>query len=223
MVGTPIGNLGDVTLRAAEALRDADMVAAEDTRRTRVLLAHLGISRPMVSYRAHNEIREAPRLVRLMLEGRTLALVTDAGMPGISDPGSVIAREAAAAGIRVEAVPGVSALTAALSVSGFPTDRFVFEGFLPQKKGRRRRRLEELCADERTVALFESPHRIVSTLEMLADICPRRTLAVCRELTKLHEEVERGTAAELYERLRQKAPRGEYTLVLGPPPDVSAS
>lgn len=216
VVGTPIGNLKDITGRAVEALRESGLIAAEDTRRTRKLLSHLGISRPMVSYRAQNHARQTPRLIQMMQEGKTLALVTDAGMPGISDPGFFLVREAAAAGITVIPIPGVSALTTALSISGFPSDRFVFEGFLPQKAGRRKRRLEELAADTRTVAIFESPHRIISTTAMLAMICPAREVTVVRELTKVHEEIIRGCAAEVAEKIENAAPRGEYTLIIGP-------
>ncbi len=215
VVATPIGNLGDLSPRAAEALRGADLVAAEDTRRTRILLAHLGAGKPLLSYRSHNQARQIPGLLRLIAEGKNLALVTDAGVPGISDPGFLLVREAAAAGLMVEAIPGPSALTMALSLSGFPAERFIFDGFLPQKKGRQRR-LGELAAEPRTVVLFESPHRILATLEAFASLCPQRALVVARELTKLYEEVTRGTAVEVAGKLRDVTPRGEYTLVLGP-------
>jgi 16S rRNA (cytidine1402-2'-O)-methyltransferase len=217
VVATPIGNLADITPRAAEALRDADIIAAEDTRRTRRLLAHLALGKRLISYRAHNQSRQAAGLIKLMREGKTLALVTDAGTPAISDPGFLLVREAAAAGIAVGAIPGPCALVTALSVSGFPSDRFVFEGFLPQKKGRRGR-IEELAAEHRTVALYESPHRILSLLETLAELCPERQVVVARELTKLFEELIRGTCAEVNERLRGIPPRGEYTVILGPRP-----
>jgi 16S rRNA (cytidine1402-2'-O)-methyltransferase len=215
VVATPIGNLGDTTQRAAEVLAKVDLVAAEDTRRTRILLAHLGLARPMVSYRSRNWRAQGESLLKLLAQGKEVALVTDAGTPCISDPGFILVRQAAAAGIEVVAVPGVSSLTAALSVSGFPAERFVFEGFLPQKKGRQKR-LRELAAEPRTVVLFESPHRIRATLDALAGLCPGRPIVITRELTKLYEEIIRGTIIEVQARLSGVKPRGEYVIVLGP-------
>ena len=189
-------------------------MAAEDTRRTRKLLSHLGISKPLTSYRSQNRQRQAERLVGEILKGRRVALVTDAGMPGISDPGFLLVRKAVESGIPVTAVPGVSSLTTALSISGFPADRFVFEGFLPLKKGARRRRLDALADEEKTVVLFESPHRIASTMEMLAEICPDREVVLAREMTKMYEETIRGSVSEVAVKVAEKATRGEYTLVL---------
>ncbi len=215
IVATPIGNLGDTTRRAAEVLAQVDLVAAEDTRHTRILLSHLGLVRPMVSYRSQNWRAQGESLLRMLAEGKEVALVTDAGTPCISDPGYLLVRRAAAAGIEIVAVPGASSLTAALSVAGFPAERFVFDGFLPQKKGRRKR-LGLLAAEPRTVALFESPHRIASLLEALASLCPGRAVVVTRELTKLHEEIVRGTVTEVHAKLAGIKPRGEYVVVLGP-------
>jgi 16S rRNA (cytidine1402-2'-O)-methyltransferase len=222
VVSTPIGNLHDITARAAHVLRSADLIAAEDTRTTGNLLRHLGISTPLTSFHAHNEARRAPKLAALLGEGKTIAVVTDAGTPGISDPAYTVVREAVAAGAHVFAVPGASAVLAALVVSGLPMDRFVFEGFLPVKKGRRTR-LEQLRREERTVVLYEAPHRILRTVgDLLATLGDRR-VAVARELTKKFEDVERGTLAEVLARLERKPPRGEYVIVLaggdGDPPD----
>ena len=214
VVGTPIGNLSDITYRAVETLKEADLVAAEDTRRTRKLLSHLGINPPMVSYRSHNRQRQAERLLAMLKEGKRIALVTDAGMPGISDPGFILVRLAREAGFPVRSIPGVSSLTAALSISGFPADRFIFEGFLSHKKGPRKRRLQELSMEARTVIIFESPHRIASTVDMLAEICPERPMVLAREMTKIFEEIIQGTPRELAERLEKDAPRGEYTLIM---------
>jgi 16S rRNA (cytidine1402-2'-O)-methyltransferase len=213
VVSTPIGNLQDVTHRAARVLRDADLIAAEDTRTTAVLLRHLGITTPLLSYHEHNEVRRSAQIVDRLRGGACVALVTDAGTPGVSDPAFVVIRAALAAGCSVLPVPGASALLAALVVSGLPMDRFVFEGFLPVKKGRRTR-LEELRREERTMVLYEAPHRMLRTLRDLLETLGDRPIAVARELTKKFEEVRRGTVAGVLAEMSAGRPRGEYVIVL---------
>ncbi|MFL5782653.1 MAG: 16S rRNA (cytidine(1402)-2'-O)-methyltransferase [Thermoleophilaceae bacterium] len=210
---TPIGNLEDVTLRVLGALREADVIACEDTRRTRKLLDRYGIRAPLVSYHEHNEERRAAELVERMQSGAVVALVSDAGMPLISDPGYVLVRACVAAGVAVEVLPGPSAALAALVASGLPADHWRFEGFLPRRAGDLRRVLA--LGGAATLVAFESPHRLGATLRVLADLDPERPVAVCRELTKVHEEVARGTAAELADRFGEGAPRGEVVLVVG--------
>ncbi len=210
---TPIGNLEDVTLRVLAALREADVVACEDTRRTRTLLDRYGVNAKLVSYHEHNEQHRAQELVEQMKAGQTVALVSDAGMPLVSDPGFVLVRACVSAGLPVEVLPGPSAAIAALVASALPADRWRFVGFLPRKKGDLRR---ALCEGGGTLVAFESPRRIPATLALLAEIDPERQAAVCRELTKMHEEVVRGSAAELAERYAGAAPKGEVVLVLGP-------
>jgi 16S rRNA (cytidine1402-2'-O)-methyltransferase len=206
---TPIGNLEDVTLRTLSALRDADVVACEDTRRTRVLLDRFGVKAPLVSYHEHNEEARARELVERMRKGETVALVSDAGMPLVSDPGFVLVRECVAAGLAVEVLPGPSAVITALVASGLPSARWRFEGFLPRKQGE----LRAVFEAPETIVAFESPRRLGATL---AVIDPAREVAVCRELTKVHEEVVRGTAGELAARYASETPRGEIVLVVGP-------
>ncbi len=223
VVSTPIGNLDDLSARAAEALRSADLVAAEDTRRTGRLLAHIGAETPQTSYHDHNAAERAPELVGRIEDGTTVALVTDAGTPAVSDPGYRLVRGCVDAGLRVEAVPGPSALLHALVVSGLPTDRFVFEGFLPRKGAARRERLETLSREPRTVVLYVSPHRGEADLTDLAQaLGVDRPAALCRELTKLHEEVVRAPLGDLAERVADGGIRGEATLVVdgasAPPP-----
>jgi 16S rRNA (cytidine1402-2'-O)-methyltransferase len=215
LVATPIGNLEDVTARALRVLREADLVAAEDTRHTRRLLQHFGISTRIVSLHEHNERARATSLVERVREGGNVALVTDAGSPGIADPGFPVVRAAVAAGVRVESVPGPSAVIAALQVSGLPTDAFLFAGFLPPRAAARRRRLEELSVLRETVVVFESPHRIEATLADLDAVWGDRPIALARELTKVHEQVLRGTAREVRDALRAEWRRGEMVLVLG--------
>jgi 16S rRNA (cytidine1402-2'-O)-methyltransferase len=210
---TPIGNLEDVTLRVLSALRDADVVACEDTRRTRVLLDRYGVKARLVSYHEHNERARAAALVSRMRAGETVALVSDAGMPLVSDPGYVLVRACVAAGLPVEVLPGPSAAITALVASGMPADEWRFGGFLPRKKGELRR---VLSAGGGTLVAFESPRRVPATLELLASLDPSREVAVCRELTKAHEEIVRGSAHELAERYAGEAPRGEVVLVVGP-------
>jgi len=210
---TPIGNLEDVTLRTLSSLRDADVVACEDTRRTRVLLDRFGVKAHLVSYHEHNEDARARELVERMRKGETVALVSDAGMPLVSDPGFVLVREAVAAGLAVEVLPGPSAVITALVASGLPSARWRFEGFLPRKQGE----LKNVLSAPETIVAFESPRRLATTLRA---INPAREVAVCRELTKLHEEVVRGTAAELADRYEKETPKGEIVIVIGPQGDA---
>ena len=223
LVGTPIGNLGDLSPRAALVLGAADVVACEDTRVTRKLLTHAGIKpRRIVAVHEHNEAAAAESLVALALGGATVALVTDAGMPGISDPGRRLVAAAAASGVVVEVVPGPSAALAGLVISGMPADRFCFEGFLPRKGGERAARLAAIAAEPRTVVLFESPHRVRATVANLLTSCGgSRGVAVARELTKLHEEVWRGDLSGAAGWLASVEPRGEYVVILGPAPVVA--
>jgi 16S rRNA (cytidine1402-2'-O)-methyltransferase len=217
LVATPIGNLGDLSDRARRVLATAAVIACEDTRRTGRLLQLAGIGRrPMVVVNDHTEAGRAESLVARAGRGEVVALVSDAGTPGISDPGARVVRAAIDVGVDVEAVPGPTALATALVVSGLPTDRFVFEGFLPRKGGERTARLAELAGERRTAVLYEAPHRVLRTLGDLAEACGgERRVAVCRELTKLHEDVWRGTLAEAVEALSATGPRGEHVLVLG--------
>ena len=210
---TPIGNLEDVTLRVLSALREADVVACEDTRHTRVLLDRYGVSAPLVSYHEHNEDRRSAELVGRMQAGEVVALVSDAGMPLVSDPGYVLVRAAVAAGLPVEVLPGPSAAIAALVASALPADAWRFAGFLPRKRGDLRRLFEEPGP---TLVAFESPRRVPASLAVLAEVAPERQVAVARELTKAHEEVVRGAARELAQRYASEPPRGEVVLVVAP-------
>ncbi|MFT3884254.1 MAG: 16S rRNA (cytidine(1402)-2'-O)-methyltransferase [Flavobacteriales bacterium] len=218
LVPTPIGNLEDITLRAKRILSEADAVVAEDTRVSGRLLQLLCISKPLIPFHAHNEHRVVEQLVERLRNGERLALVSDAGTPAISDPGFLLVRAAVQAGIAVECLPGPTAFVPALVVSGLPCDRFVFEGFLPVKKGRRTR-LEELRAEPRTIVLYEGPHRIVRTLRELAEVLGAdRPASVGRELSKLHEETVRGTLGEVAAHFEQQAPRGEFVVCVGGKP-----
>jgi 16S rRNA (cytidine1402-2'-O)-methyltransferase len=214
---TPIGNLEDVTLRVLAALREADLVACEDTRRTRVLLDRYGVGARLVSYHEHNEAERATELVAKMNEGAVVALVSDAGMPLVSDPGFVLVRACVAAGLAVEVLPGPSAALSALVASALPADRWQFVGFLPRKRSE----LERVFAQPQTVIAFESPRRVGASLTTLAALDPDRAAAVCRELTKVHEEVVRGSAAELAARYAGDPPKGEIVLVIGPAPQTA--
>jgi 16S rRNA (cytidine1402-2'-O)-methyltransferase len=215
VVATPIGNLEDVTLRALRTLREADLVACEDTRRTRALLTHFGIATPTTSYFERNKLRKGRYLVARLQEGKAVALVTDAGTPGISDPGFLLVRQARAAGVPVVAVPGPAAVTAALSVAGVPATPFVFEGFLPPKGGRRLRRLRALAALGMTVVLYESPHRIAATLAAVRDVFGDGDVLVARELTKQFEDVVLASPSAHLARLGVPATaRGEFTVVV---------
>jgi 16S rRNA (cytidine1402-2'-O)-methyltransferase len=209
VVPTPIGNLEDITLRALSALRDADVIACEDTRRSKVLMDRFGVKAPLVSYHEHNEEGRARELVKRMQGGEVVALVSDAGMPLVSDPGFVLVREAVAAGIGVEVLPGPSSVITALVASGLPSAQWRFVGFLPRKASA----LAEVLSAPETIVAFESPNRLAKSL---AAVDPAREVAVCRELTKVHEEVVRGTAGELAARYADAAPRGEIVLVVGP-------
>jgi 16S rRNA (cytidine1402-2'-O)-methyltransferase len=211
---TPIGNLEDVTLRVLSALRDADVVACEDTRRTRVLLERYGVKAKLVSYHEHNERARATQLVERMQKGDVVALVSDAGTPLVSDPGFVLVRACVGAGLAVEVLPGPSAALSALVASALPADTWRFVGYLPRKRGD----LAGLLRVPETVVAFESPQRVAASLAALSEFDPERPVAVCRELTKLHEEVVRGTAAELAARYAEAPPRGEVVLVLGGAP-----
>ena len=222
LVPTPIGTLGDISRRAAETLEAADVLAAEDTRVTVKLLNHLGLKKPMTAYHRHNCDAAGPAILRRIEAGESCALVTDAGTPAVSDPGEELVALCAAAGVEVISLPGPCALTVALSVSGLPTGRFTFEGFLPLNKKNRRARLEGLAAEERTMIFYEAPHKLRATLEDLgAALGPDRPLTVCRELTKLHEEVLRTTIAGAAARFESQEPRGEFVLVAaGRPPEA---
>jgi 16S rRNA (cytidine1402-2'-O)-methyltransferase len=214
LVATPVGNLEDITLRALRVLREARIIAAEDTRTTRKLLSHFDITTPLISYYEHNELLRSERLLEALSDG-DVALVSEAGMPAISDPGYELVRACIAAGVSVVPVPGASAVLAALVVSGLPTDRFLFLGFLPRRRGDRRRALERLREESGTLIVFEAPHRLVASLEDLYEVFGDRPLVVCRELTKVHEEIWRGRTGEALQWSMSKPPRGEYTLVIG--------
>lgn len=216
LVGTPIGNLEDITLRALRVLREADLIAAEDTRRTRKLLCRYDIHTPLTSYHGHNEREKAEAVASEVESGKKVALVSDAGMPGVSDPGFRAVAECVRRGLEVEVIPGPSALTAALALSGLPLQRFRYEGFLPAGKARRRSRLLNLLREGEALVFYEAPHRILETLRDLSELAPGRRLVMGRELTKVHEEVVRGTAGEVLRALRGRTPRGEYVVVVAP-------
>jgi len=214
IVPTPIGNRQDITLRALEALQAADVVAAEDTRHSGMLLQHLGIKKPFVSLHEHNEAARVEELAGRMASGTKIALITDAGMPGISDPGHRLIRSCIERGLPVTVLPGPSAVITALVGSGFPTDRFFFGGFLPVKSGRRANEIALAAARSETSIYFESPHRIERTLEALHAACPDRPVCVARELTKTFEEYRRGLPAEVLAHFQKHPPKGEITLVI---------
>jgi 16S rRNA (cytidine1402-2'-O)-methyltransferase len=217
LVATPIGNLGDITLRALETLAGVDLIACEDTRITRRLTERYAISVQLTPYHEHNATAARPKLLERLAQGASIALVSDAGTPLISDPGFKLVREACAAGHAVIAVPGASSVLTALSVAALPTDRFFFEGFLPAKEGARRTRLAELAKIDATLVMFDSGNRVQDTLRDLADIMAGRDAAICRELTKLHEEIKRAPVAELAREAEALETRGEFVLVIGPP------
>ena len=214
LVATPIGNLEDITLRALRVLKECSVIAAEDTRRTGQLLKHFGLAKPMVSYHQHNEARRTVEIVERLARGEIVALVTDAGSPGISDPGERVVRAALAAGHRVEPVPGASALVAALTASGLPTREFHFIGFLPHKSGQRRNRLAALAHLECTLVFYESPFRIGKLLGELQTAFPQRRVVLARELTKRFEEFLRGTPAELLAELERRPRKGEFVVLV---------
>jgi 16S rRNA (cytidine1402-2'-O)-methyltransferase len=224
LVATPIGNLEDITLRALRILKEADQIACEDTRHTQKLLNHYNIQKPLVSYHEHNEMTRAPELVLAMEQGTQIALVSDAGMPLVSDPGYRLVTLALRHHLPVVPIPGPSALLAALSASGLPNEEFLFAGFLPARTGERRRALERLRIEDRTIILYEAPHRIEETLADARDVLGDRPACLAREVTKLHEEFRRGTLSELTASLSEKPARGEITLLIGavPPEERSA-
>ena len=223
LVGTPIGNLEDITYRAVRVLREADLIACEDTRQSRKLLDHYGISRPLVSYHEHNEKERSVELKERLRGGAKVALISDAGMPLVSDPGYRLVREALEAGIPVHPIPGPTACMTALAASGLPPEPLRFCGFLPPKSGARGRVLQALAADEATLVFYEAPHRILETLADMERLMPLRPVVVAREITKLHEEFVRGTAAEVGAVLGARAAvRGEITLLVGPGPVATA-
>ncbi|MBO7519772.1 MAG: 16S rRNA (cytidine(1402)-2'-O)-methyltransferase [Clostridia bacterium] len=214
VVGTPIGNLGDFSPRAAEILESVDFIAAEDTRVTAKLLNHFGIKKETVSYYEHNKNKKGAYLINRVLAGENLAIVSDAGMPAISDPGEDIVREAHGHGITVETVPGPSALTAALSISGFPSGRFCFEGFLSVNKISRKKHLEEIKNEKRTLIFYEAPHKLLKTLADMRDILGEREICIVRELTKIHETVYRFDFSGAIEYFTENAPKGEFVLII---------
>jgi 16S rRNA (cytidine1402-2'-O)-methyltransferase len=214
VVPTPVGNMEDMTLRAIRILKEADLVLAEDTRTSGILLKHFEIKNHLMSHHKFNEHGTAAGIVERLKAGQTIALISDAGTPGISDPGFYLVREAVAAGVEVQTLPGATAFVPALVSSGLPDDRFCFEGFLPQKKGRQTR-LESLRDEQRTMIFYESPYRLVKTLQQFADVfSPDRQVSVCREISKVHEESVRGTLAEVIAHFTEKEPKGEIVIVL---------
>ncbi|MBD2344789.1 16S rRNA (cytidine(1402)-2'-O)-methyltransferase [Anabaena subtropica] len=220
IVGTPIGNLEDITFRAVRILQNVDLIAAEDTRHTGKLLQHLQVKTPQISYHEHNRSSRIPELLEHLHIGKAIALVSDAGMPGISDPGYELVKACIEVGVKVVPIPGASAAITALSAAGLPTDKFVFEGFLPAKGQQRREHLEALQTESRTLIFYESPHRLRETLQDLAEVWGSdRQIVLARELTKLYEEFWRGSIEEAIAHYQQKEPQGEYTLlVAGQPP-----
>lgn len=214
LVATPIGNLGDITLRAIDVLKSARVILAEDTRHSGRLLSHLGITTPLQPYHDHNEARITPDLVQRLLGGENMALITDAGTPGISDPGFFLVRAALAAGVPVTMAPGPSAILPALVLSGFPCESFVFVGFMPRKPGELARTIDALETEQRTTVFYVSPHQFRRVLEKVAARFPDREIAVARELTKLHEEIVRGPATEVRDKLGPRQERGEFVLVV---------
>jgi 16S rRNA (cytidine1402-2'-O)-methyltransferase len=213
VVATPIGNLGDITVRAIEVLKNADLIACEDTRHSKILLDHYGIQKPLTSYFDHSEKKRSPELVRKIQDGMKLALISDAGTPGIADPGFRLIAEAIRCGVQVEMIPGPSALLTALVLSGLPTDRFVFEGFFPVKSGQRKNRLTELKDEKRTVIFYESPHRILKSLEAVHEVFGDIEIVVARELTKKFEEVARKKAGDMIAHFKAKKILGEFVVL----------
>ena len=214
LVPTPIGNLEDITLRALRVLREADVIACEDTRTSGVLLRHYDIHKPLTSFHLHNENDKLPSLLAKLHEGANVAVITDAGTPGISDPGFFLVREAVRAGIEVQTLPGATAFVPALVSSGLPCDRFTFEGFLPQKKGRQSR-IEALRDEQRTMVFYESPFRVLKTLKQFAEVFgAERQACACREISKIHEESVRGSLQELVTHFTQNEPRGEFVIIV---------
>ncbi|MBU1006192.1 MAG: 16S rRNA (cytidine(1402)-2'-O)-methyltransferase [Candidatus Omnitrophica bacterium] len=214
IVATPIGNLKDITFRAVETLKEVDLVACEDTRYTRKLLLHYGIHTPTTSYFEHNKIQKGEYLAQLLKDGKNIALVSDSGTPGISDPGFNIINVAIKNNIQVTVIPGPCALIAALVQSGMPTDSFIFQGFLSHKKAKRRKQLDAMGEEKRTIILYESPHRLLKALDDIKDVLGDREIVVARELTKMFEETFRSTVSEAIQHFTNKAPRGEFALII---------
>jgi len=214
LVPTPIGNLKDITLRALEILQEADFIAAEDTRQTLKLLNHFEIKKSLISYHKFNEQIKSDKIIELLLEGKNVALVSDAGTPGISDPGSVIVQRCIEENIEFEVLPGATAITTALVYSGLDTTKFIFRGFLPRENKERKIATEGLLHSQETLIFYEAPHRLMDTLEFLRDTFGNRKIAVCRELTKIYEEIYRGSISEALQHFEEKKPRGEFVLVL---------
>ncbi|NJD90484.1 MAG: 16S rRNA (cytidine(1402)-2'-O)-methyltransferase [Geobacter sp.] len=217
IVATPIGNLEDMTFRGVRTLKEVDLIAAEDTRHSRKLLSHFGIATRMTPYHDHNEQLKTDYLIELLQSGQNIAIITDAGTPCIADPGYRVVQAAGAAGIRVVPIPGASAIAAAVSASGLPSDRFVFEGFLPPKQGKRMARLAELKTEPRMGIFYEAPHRLAATLADMLTALHNRRAVVARELTKIHEEFRRGTLEELAEYYREQQVKGEIVIMVSPP------
>lgn len=214
IISTPIGNLKDITLRAIETLKSVDLIAAEDTRHTRILCEAYDIKKPLTSYFEHNQIKKADQLIAQLKEGKNVALVTDAGTPGISDPGYVLIAKAKKENIPMTVVPGPTALIAALNLSGLPTDRFIFEGFLPVKEQARRKKLAVLKNEKSTVIFYESPHRLLKCLKDIDEVLGNPTIHVVREITKKFEEVKEGSAKDLFEYFSKHSPKGEFVILL---------
>lgn len=214
LVATPIGNLQDISIRALETLKSADVIAAEDTRQTLKLLNHFEIKKPLISYHEHNKKESGEKIIKEALEGKSFALVTDAGTPGISDPGEALVKLAIENQVRIYVIPGATAFVYGLVVSGLPTSRFVFEGFLPTDKKGRRERFEEIKDEEKTIIFYEAPHKLIRTLNDLYECFGDRKIALCRELTKKYEEIERCTLSEAIQIYKDKKPLGEYVLIM---------
>lgn len=214
LIPTPIGNLKDITLRALDTLKTVDLIACEDTRQSLKLLNHFGIKKTLISYHKHNENGKSEDIIKRLLDGQNVAIISDAGTPGISDPGAVIAKRCIEEGIEFEVYPGATAITTALVYSGLNTDKFIFIGFLSRENKERKETMNNLIDRQETIILYEAPHRIQSTLNFIREVLGNRRIAVCKELTKLHETILRGTVEECIEYYEENAPRGEYVIVI---------